>query len=292
MRPSRILGSLCLLLLLAPVAGAEYTITDVVFLPRLYYVGDRVEVRILLRYSPEETPAPPEAKPLVEWGDIHDISTSFRNGVGEVRLSFTAFTPGTQSLPTIAFGTLRIGGIDVFVQSILESDSQTLAPPRNPVVLPGTRFAVILMASIVVGVPLLWFLVLRRSVEWMRRIVIRYKEGQPYRRLVRDLKQLTQNSALIDGRRFYITLGEDFRRYLSRKTGSDYLSATTGEVSERLADVMDEEKRQELVQLLHYGDLVKFADRPSSETTRRRHVEVLRDAVKAVEFRRRRRVAL
>lgn len=282
-------------LLLIPLLQlfGEYSVTDIIFLPRVYYVGDRVELRVLLRYSPDEEPARPAEVPRVEWGDIHEITASFENGVGELRLSFTPFTPGTQSIPPIPLGSFTLARTDVFVQSILTQEAPELAPPRDPVVLPGTRFAVILVAAIIVGAPLLWILVLRRSLDWIKMLLRRYREGQPYRRLARDLRNLTQSSSDMDGRRFYILLGEDFRRYLTRKTGSDCLAATTGEVSERLATLIgDTQKRERLVELLHYGDLVKFADRPSSENTRREHVEVMKEVVKAIESRRKNRVAL
>lgn len=289
----RRLASALFLLLIAAPGFAEYSVTDVIFLPRVYYVGDRVELRVLLRYSAEEEPAPPTGVPTVEWGDVHEVSASFENGVGEVRLSFTPFTPGTQSIPPISLGTITLGRTDVFVQSILSQEAAELAPTRGPVVVPGTRLSLIFLLSLLVGGPLLWLLVLRRGLEWLRSLVLRYREGQPYRRLTRDLRNLTQSSSEIDGRRFYILLGEDFRRYLTRKTGTDCLAATTGEVSERLSELVDDPiKRRQLVELLHYGDLVKFADRPSSENTRREHVEIMREAVKTIEARRRRRVAV
>ena len=282
-------------LLLIPLFSliGEYSVTDIIFLPRVYYVGDRVELRVLLRYSPDEEPARPTEVPQVEWGDIHEVTASFENGVGEVRLSFTPFTPGTQSIPPIPLGSFTLARTDVFVQSILTQEAAELAPPRDPVVLPGTRFAMILLAATIVGVPLLWFLVLRRSLDWIKMLLQRYREGQPYRRLARDLRTLTQGSSDMDGRRFYIRLGEDFRRYLTRKTGTDCLAATTGEVSDRLSSLIsDQQKRERLVELLHYGDLVKFADRPSSENTRREHVEVMKEVVKTIESRRKNRVAL
>ncbi len=272
---------------------AEYSVTDVVFLPRIFYVGDRVELRLLVRYSPEEEPARPAAMPTVDWGDIHEVTASFDNGVGEVRLSFTPFTPGTQSIPPLQLGSITLGRTDVFVQSILTQEEAELAPPRGPVVLPGTRLSLVLLLAVLFGTPLLWILVLRRGVNWIRGLHRRYREGQPYRRLIRDLKSLNQRSGEIDGRRFYIVLGESFRSYLTRKTGVDCLAATTGEVSERLSELVDDSlKRRQLVELLHYGDLVKFADRQSSDNTRREHVEVMREVVKTIETRRRRRVAL
>ncbi len=285
-------AALFLLLISAP-GFAEYSVTDVIFLPRIYYVGDRVELRVLLRYSAEEEPARPTEVPTIEWGDVHEITASFENGVGELRLSFTPFTPGTQSIPPISLGTITLGRTDVFVQSILTQEDAELAPPRGPVVLPGTRLSLILFLGVLLGGPLLWRFVLRRGLEWMRRLFRRYREGRPYRRFARDLRNLTQNSSDIDGRRFYILLGENFRRYLTRKTGTDCLAATTGEVTERLSELVDDPiRRRQLVELLHYGDLVKFADRPSSENTRREHVEIMRDTVKTIEARRRRRVAL
>jgi hypothetical protein len=290
---TRPLASILFLLFIVVPGFAEYSVTDVIFLPRVYYVGDRVELRVLLRYSAEEEPAPPTEVPTVEWGDVHEITASFENGVGELRLSFTPFTPGTQSIPPISLGSITLGRTDVFVQSILTQEEAELAPTRGPVVVPGTRLALILFLGVLFGGPLLWLFVLRRGLEWIRGLLRRYQEGQPYRRLARDLRNLTQSSTDIDGRRFYILLGEDFRRYLTRKTGTDCLAATTGEVSERLSGLVDDPiKRRQLVELLHYGDLVKFADRPSSENTRREHVEIMREAVKTVEARRRRRVAL
>lgn len=293
-RRIRHLACVVCLVLVAQVPGfPEYSVTDVIFLPRVYYVGDRVELRLLLRYSPGEEPARPTEIPTVDWGDIHEITASFENGVGEIRLSFTPFTPGTQSIPQIPLGSITLGRTEVFVQSILTQEDAELAPPRGPVVLPGTRLSLVLFLGLLLGGPLLWLLVLRRSVDWIRRLLGRYREGRPYRRLTRDLRNLTQSSSDIDGRRFYILLGEDFRRYLTRKTGTDCLAATTGEVSERLTDLVDDPiRRRQLVELLHYGDLVKFADRPSSENTRREHVEIMRDAVKTIEARRRHRVAL
>ena len=71
--------ALALFLSPAPPTGAqtqdapEAEIERTTFLPQVFYVGDRVEMRVAFRTSPGAAPRLPEDSPSIPWGTLHRV---------------------------------------------------------------------------------------------------------------------------------------------------------------------------------------------------------------------------
>lgn len=283
--PGVLLLLLLLLLVAVPPLAADYTVVGVTFLPQQFYVGDRVEMRAVVRLSRTGEPAVPDPLPRLDWGDLHHIRLVPRGAEWEVRVIFTAFQPGTQTIPPLNLGAVTVSDLSVHVPSILETGEYAEpAPPQAQLVLPGTRLWTALLVLLLVLLPLAWIVFFRRGKRYLQELVRRYRERQPYRRLLRVIRQLTASIEQMDGRTFYITLLEQMRRYISTKVATDCMAATTGELAEHLqrlsASVND---RDRLLQLFRYGDLVKFASVEAPVAQRASHLGELRSVVESVE---------
>ncbi len=273
-----------LVLIVSPL-GADYSVAGVTFLPQQFYVGDRVEMRAVVRLSRAEELTVPAPLPQLEWGDLHHIRLVPRGAEWEVRVIFTPFQPGTRTMPALNLGSVTVSGLSVHVPSIVEAgDYGEPAPPQPQVVLPGTRLWTALLVVLLVLLPLAWIVFFRRGRRYLQELLQRYRERQPYRRLLRVVKQLTASIDQIDGRAFYIALLEQMRRYISTKVGADCMAATTGEIGAYLQRLpATDADRERLLQLFRYGDLVKFASVEASVSQRATHLGELRSVVESLE---------
>ncbi|NBC30036.1 MAG: hypothetical protein GVY29_08590 [Spirochaetes bacterium] len=264
-------------------APQSYTIRNAVFLPQVFYVGDRVELRLRLRLEPGITLQQNSTPPRVQWGTVHGVTAVQQGQDAEVRVEFTAFRQGTLALPPLDLGRITIQGFDVFVETIL-SDNPELSPLRDQAILPSTDLLIAGSLAALVLAPLLWIFFARFGKKRVQRLVERYRANQPARRLNRALRQLDSEVQALKGREFYIALLEDLRAYVSQKLGVDCMSATTHELRGYLDQLIeDSQDREELVALFHYGDLVKFAQRRSPVKKRRKHIQDVQEVIAKIE---------
>jgi len=264
-------------------AQQSYTVRDAVFLPQVFYVGDRVELRLRLRLGPGITLQQNSTPPRVEWGTVHGVTAVQQGQDAELRVEFTAFRQGTLALPPLDLGQITIQGFDVFVASIL-SDNPELSPLRDQAILPSTDLLIAGTVAALVLAPLVWLFFARFGKKRVQRLVERYRANQPARRLNRSLRQLDSEVQALKGREFYIALLEDLRAYVSQKLGVDCMSATTHELRGYLDQLIEDSRdREELVALFHYGDLVKFAQRRSPVKKRRKHIQDVQEVIAKIE---------
>ena len=274
----------------APQLAAQesYTVRDAIFLPQVFYVGDRVELRLRLRLEAGLEVRRELAPPEVPWGRIHSISAAQQGQDAEVRVEFTAFRQGTLALPPLELGDVTVRGFDIYVETILE-DERELAPLREQTVLPSTNFLIAAVLGGLVLVPMVWLLFVRVGRSRIRRLVERYRANQPARRLRKSLRQLAAEVESMPGREFYIRLLSDLRSYISRKLNVDCMSATTEELRGYLVQLIDRaEDREALLELFHQGDRVKFARGSSTVKKRRRHLETVSAVLESLEERHKR----
>lgn len=278
-----------LLLILLMTAGAylgaqEYTIVKTSFIPKEYYVGDRVELRITIRSDFLDEIQPPKELPQPSWGTIHEIRIIDLGDEKDIRIIFTSYYPGTRTLPPINLGPILLSDVSIFVSSILDSNEQGLVPSRDQLILPGTQLIIILWSLLVLSIPLLWLVIFKWGRQYFEILIRRYREGLPYRRLLRSLRELTENAGTMDGRNFYITLLDLVREYLSGRIRVDARSATTRELESALKkEVENPADRNFIVRLFHHGDLVKFASQPSTLKSRMDHLSQLQEVLQHIE---------
>lgn len=262
----------------AATQESRYTVESTVFLPQQFYVGDAVEARIRVRVEGAGRGlSAPEQPPEPAWGSIRRILVSGAQGAYEVRISFTAFRPGTQTFPSIDLGPITLEGIDFHVASVLGAEESELSPVRNQLLLPQTRVLMTIVLAVLFGIPLMLLI----AFPWLRRrwhdLLALYRARRPYRKLRKSLERLQDEAARLSGREFYIRLLDDARRYLTRRLGFDCMSATTGELREVISvRLSDDTLVETLTELFELGDLVKFAERSAPLEQRLGHIDALR----------------
>ncbi len=266
------------LLLLARTLAPQ-TITDVSFLPGTFYIGDTVEVRILIRDRELGEIVIPEVFPDTEWLTFKEIVVLSRPTGVEVRVLFQPFFIGSRTMPLIDLGSVVLDGVTVFVTSILSEETRDLAVMRDQLQLPGTRLLLGFLVALLLVVPL----TLAYAGGFFRRVSaairIRYRESMPYRRFLKQVKQLEHEVNELDSRKFYIRLMELVRRYLDRRFAVGVISSTTAELPGLLERTgIPEDIREQIVQVFRFGDLVKFASRRAGIEKRLAHLKVIRSA--------------
>ena len=268
--------------LASTLLAQDYNVSRTLFLPPVYHVGDRVELGLSLRSSflneiqlPQQLPQPP-------WGIIHDIKITERDDERDLRIIFTSYYPGTQTLPPIQLGPIVLTDISIFVTPLL--DRTTLVDSSEQIMLPGTQIVIIVTSLFMIAFLLLWLPLWKRSRRYVLKFIQRHQEGLIYRKLEKNLTDLTANAGVIDGRNFYIQLLACVREYLSGKIQMDVRVATTGELEMMLRKGLENpEDRTFIINLFHHGDLVKFAAQPSTLKSRMMHLDQLREVLAHIE---------
>lgn len=274
-------GVLCILVALAalsaPATIAAQTVSQPVFLPQQYYVGDIVEARVVVRGGsvPDLTASP--QLPSLPWVEILDVVIVQRADGYEVRIRFQPFFVGTRRLPPIHLGEVTIDNVSAFVGSVLTEADPEFAGMRDQLLLPGTRLLLIVIVVAVFAIPTLVLIAGDRGRRSIAIIIRWYRERIPYRRFVRGLRTLGGKIHELDGKRFYTELQRLTREFMDRRFGAGLVSATTGELEERLSRIrVPEDSRARLRAMFEIADLVRFANRRVSLDERTTHLEDLR----------------
>jgi hypothetical protein len=293
-RAKSLLSAGVLLFGLFMVAGTVdgQSLSSVVFLPQTYYVGDRVEARVVVRGVSATDIVVPEELPRNSWVVVDSITTIQRADGVELRILFQPFFQGTRELPRIDLGGFVLSGVSPFVSTVFEpGDDQDLASIRDQLLLPGTHLQFALALIVIVAVPTLIFFAGGWGKRWVLAVRVRYRENRPYRIFLRSVRALAGELNAVDGKTFYIRLMDICRDYLDGKLGGGIRSATTGEMNRVLRHkTVPDDERARLVELFEFGDLVKFAGRRVTLAERTAHIEEVRSIVATLQNRRNRNV--
>ncbi|AFG38565.1 hypothetical protein [Spirochaeta africana] len=265
-----------LLLLGAGFSGiSALQVLESTYFPPQFFVGDRVEHVLIVRSERAEHLREPEQLPVSQWVEIHSLQVQPHPGrdTAEIRMSFSAFVPGTLTLPAINLGPETLRGREVLVRSLQPEYGNELREARDQLLLPGTTLSLWLISAVVVLLPLFWLMISHYGHNWLAAVSARLSAIRPYRRLRSGLRRLARNLDSLSAKDFYIELLSSLRQYFSEKTGQDCMSATTYEVSRILDTLTDNpDAVRELQEVFRYGDLVKFAGAAAPVDVRRQHL--------------------
>jgi hypothetical protein len=243
-------------------AGSGYTVSEAVFLPPQFYVGDRVELRLRLETDEALRLEPIELVAEKEWLVVEEVRVQPRGpGEAEVRIFFISFYPGNTRLPPLRLGDALLTDIGISTLSALEKeDASQLRGPREQLALPGTylKLAAILLAA--VAVPLLAFLLSRRLLRAARKLRSLRLWRRPYLQAKRELRRLQQELPDMASRGFFIRLSRLLKAYLSERLSLPVLSRTTRELAVVSPPPIEWE---EVMSVLELSDLVKFSEHSS-----------------------------
>jgi hypothetical protein len=275
-------------LLLYPVfnlgADPRFTVESARLIPQSYYVGDRVELRIVIRKNGNVDVSPPEELPRPAWGVLHDLRVISLENKSDIRLVFTPYQTGTQTFPPLKLGDIVLENQKIFVRSLVEEGHSGPVPPRGQVLLPATRLMIGLIVGGFIALPLIGTFLLLWMRPRLKGLIAFYREKLPYRRLQKALKSLKTQIAELDGRRFYIALGEQLKTYLSFRGGGNCLAYTTREMEDYLNKRLGTlEQKDRILEVLVFGDQVKFGGRRTRQEKRLKDLETVREITEALE---------
>ncbi len=276
--------AVCIATVVAVGAQEDYRITQSITLPQTSYVGDRVELRVSIRPADAVSITEPSSLPEAPWAEFHDLSIFPQGNEYELRVALTPYQPGTLTLPAIDLGGIEVRELNLHVSSVLEGADTEPAPPHRQAVLPYTRITFAAAAALLLLVPFGALAGARWGRKQLERILVGYRSGKPYRRVLKALRALEGRIEELEPRSFYIELMQELRAYFSEKLHRDLMSATSSELGSHLRRlILDLDDREQLIQLFHSADLVKFASRSSRLGERRAHLELVRRVLERIE---------
>ena len=124
--------------------------------------------------------------------------------------------------------------------------------------------------------PLFWFsLILILLAVVMFYLIVRLRDNKPIIAKIRFVRKMLPHQTALkeinrikkeklnassDQKEYYTALTDTFRKYLQERFGFNAMEMTSSEIIQRLREEADQEKIEELKQLLETADLVKFAE--------------------------------
>ena len=182
---------------------------------------------------------------------------------------FTAYQIGGQTIPALMCGDVVLEGLSVSVRSLTDEGFRDPSAPLGSLLLPSTRLVIAAAAGILIVLPIAVLFGVFRLRPWLARMARRYRERQPYRRLRRELAELSSRAADMDSRGFYIGLLDAVKLYMHNRCESGCVALTTRELTDyfqrRFGDSPDKET---LLNIFRFGDEVKFGGRGSRREKR------------------------
>jgi hypothetical protein len=258
-------------------------VVSVHLLPPEFYVGDTVELRILLRSENGDRIRPPDQLPKADWVYFHGARVEKSGNNHEVRIFFSSFSPGTRTLPELDFGSYVLSGMKIHTSSILDGEGD-LADIRGQLYLPGTFTLLIVTVLIVLIGPLALVAVSGIVRQRLRSAANLLSRKRPYWRLKRDLKELSAQALMMSDRDFYYRLSDAVRSYISRRTGWDCITTTIHEIRAMMQTLFPKgDIAMRLIHFLEYADMIKFAGIEAGSTRKGDDLLRLGELAAAVE---------
>ena len=242
-------------------ADTGIKIIDTVFLPKEYFVGDKVELRIKLNIEDGYKLELPAVIPESSWVNINSINISGSEKNPELDILFTPFIPGTRSLPPLSCGTISLNSIKIHTSSIIDSRDSEFVGIMNQALLPGTKFGLISLIGLLLLGPILFILLFGPLRGKLINNIKKSISRRPFRKLHRNLKDLEVQRDGISCRRFYIKLSGFVREYLSKRTDIDFITITTSDIVIPLVKILgNRELSEELYKMMKISDNIKFGN--------------------------------
>lgn len=278
-RAARGVWAFGLLFTVATGASAEIQLKNIEFIPPVFFVGDSVELKITVEADNPAAVTVPEILPDSNWIEIRDVYVEYGVNTVTVRALFTPFAPGTRTLPNLSLGALRLDAVKVHTQSVLAAAHEGAKRPRGQLVLPGTRLALAVVLALLASAP---FLVYSGS-RFLWGCFIRSRDvfliHRPARRLRRVIKKLKTGTASESAAAWFSQLTDGLRDYLSERTGRDCRNSTTAEIGSMHEFSTVGCPAERILNVLHNGDMVKFAGEPADQGSLERTLIEVESAV-------------
>jgi len=281
-----------LLVLAACPVFSQISLTESIFLPPRFFVGDRVELRLTYDLPAGVAVESPAQLPAHAWIEFQNIEVQDRRAPGGsgkvlVRVFFIPFFTGETVLPPLRLGDLDTGELLVTTQSALQLEQDdSLRGPRRQLSLPLTWLRLLALVLVGIGAPLFLLFLLRYGIQGFRRIREARIRRLPYLHVRKSLNQLATGRTTMEGKSFFILLSLTIRRYLSERLSMPLMSATTGEIAGSLkAAGLEESVSERIHEVLKAADLIKFSGKRANRGEMEKSLKSVGGIVEQVEER-------
>lgn len=283
----RILVLLIIVLIFLPgisiSADTGINSVDTIFLPKEYYVGDKVELRIKLTIEEGYTLQLPENIPESSWMNFHSIEITKIDKNSELRIVFSSFIPGTRSLPSLNLGGVVLNSVKLHTSSLIDSTGNDFVGIEDQLLLPGTKLILVLVVGTLFLGPLLIFMLLGPLRKKITDFVRIGRGRRPIKRLNKILRELEDQKGRISCRRFYIRLSREVREYLSKRSDIDFITLTTKDMSLALNKVVNTEFAVDISEMMKLADSIKFGRLTTNDTRKISDIILIRNVSSFVE---------
>jgi hypothetical protein len=237
---------------------APSPVTETVFVPPLFYVGDQVEVRLTLLLPEGKSLLPPLSLPTQDWVLIRDVQVRHDPPFERVTVKFVPFAPGVKTLPPLVLGDLTLDGVRISTNSLLGKDAPSeLSPPRDQLLLPHTELVVFLSFLVVIVLPLVLWRFFRPLAGLWKSLWRRSDRHRAWHLLAKEVKKLQSRAMAASGPEFYTEFSRLVRTYLAGRFDFDFGTMTAQEV-EGVLRPLPPAWAAEWVRLVHRADVVRF----------------------------------
>ncbi len=270
--------------LTAASADTGIQVEDTVFIPKEFYVGDKVELRIKLDVENNFKLQLPGTLPSSPWIEINSLEIFENNTVPELRIVFTSFIPGTRSFPTLFLGDIVLNSVKIHTSSLIESRDAEFSGIEDQLLLPGTKLGLgVIVGALFIG-PMLIILLLGPFRKNIAKIIKNSISRSPINRLNKILNELTDQKNGISCRRFYIRLSAAVREYLSKRSDTDFITLTTSDIEIALIKVLGHrEFSTMLYDMMKLSDAIKFGKVTTDDQKKLEDIDLVRNISKFFE---------
>ncbi len=266
--------------------GMGYTIEKKVFVPPRFYVGDQAELRLEININKDLKPNVPTSLPSTRWLRIDRIKVErLGDGRYRVRLFFTSFQPGTQLLPTLSLGGIKLRNIQIYTSSVLKDTGDTqLGLFKGELLLPGTIYSILLLVFIIIGMPVVMIVAYIYLKKLVKYVGFRIKSRRPFLYARVNLLKLERNLGKLEEKKFYTELTRVLKLYLSMKYSRNFDVLTTMEMRREIESLIgDRALNEKIGELLSDSDRVKFQGLTSSRASMIKSLKDTSDIIKRIE---------
>ncbi len=265
-------------------AGKNYTSDKIIFLPQDFYVGDLVEMRVVIRPDYGVKVEKPESFPSSYWVRIENAEVFPGDGEYELRIYLRPFAPGIRTLPVMQFGDIHLRDIRIQTKSVLDEGATPFAPPAEQIDLPGTNYYAAAIIGVLFLLPIFFIFFWNKLKKVFRAYILEIRKRRPYRRLQKALADLEKSINDKKGKDFYTILVDELRIYLTARGSIDYKAATAKESARMISkDFRSIAGYYNLIKIFELADKVKFGGRRVLASRREEDLLAVRGFVEKVE---------
>ena len=265
-------------------AEKNYTSEKVVFLPQDFYVGDPVEMRVIIKPEPGVEVLEPEKFPQQYWIMIESADVIRDQDEYELRIRFRSYAPGIRTLPPLQFGDILLKDLRLQTKSVLEDYPSGFEPVFGQLLLPGTNYYIAIIVGVVFILPILLIIFWKKIKKAIEDYIQERSRRKPFRQLQKVLKDLEDNINTRKGNDFYTLLVSELRSYLTARGSVDYSAATSREAAAgMLNDFSGAGDCRQIAELFSFADQVKFGGRRVMMKKREQDLNHIKDAVVRIE---------